>query len=75
MYTLDELNNRACISSEKFSDLNFLPVSKTINQCVNVIVFRQFSENCLGGMEDSEDAPHIQTTLRNTFKKIKQHIR
>ena len=66
------LDKMTHISDKEFKTLNWLPVTETINQCINSIVFKYVNDQCpnyLNGVFQTAPENSIQT--RGSFLKLK----
>ena len=71
-----QLNQSKHISNEEFEHLNWLPVSYRFKQCVNLIVFRYFSKQCINYLNEVFDVTkESKYQLRGSFQKLKYPFR
>ena len=60
------------ISEDNFRSINWLPTSKKVNQCINIITFIFFDNACPFHLKEIlEFAPHCKIDIRNKFSKLK----
>ena len=66
---LDKIHH---ISEEDFRLINWLPTSKRVDQCINIITFKFVNNTCHYYLKESfEFAPHCRIDARNKFAKLK----
>ena len=71
-----KLDSRSHISDNEFKDINWLPVAKRIEQCIDVSVFKYMNNDCPSYMSEIyEAAPQTNLNLRNNFLKLKHPFR
>ena len=67
-----QLHKLKHISYEEFEGLNWLSVTYRFKQCVNVIVFKYFNEQCPNYLNEVFDvAIENNFQLRGSFQKLK----
>ena len=60
------------ISEEDFRSINWLPITKRVNQCINTITFKLANNACPYYLKETlEFAPHCRIDTRNKFAKLK----
>ena len=60
------------ISEEDFKSINWLPISKRVNQCINTVTFKFVNNTGLYYLKEIfEFAPHCRVDTRNKFAKLK----
>ena len=66
---LDKMDH---ISEEDFRLINWLPISKRVDQCINTIIFKFVNNTCPYYLKEIFDfAPHCRIDTRNKFAKLK----
>ena len=63
------------ISEENFRSVNWLPTSKRVNQCINIITFRFLITLVFYQKEILEFAKNCRIDTRNKFEKLKMPFR
>ena len=63
------------ISEENFRSVNWLPTSKRVNQCINIIAFRFLITLVFYQKEILEFAKNCRIDTRNKFEKLKMPFR
>ena len=68
-----QLNNQIThISHKEFEILNWLPVTKRFNQCINSIVFEYVDNQCPNYLNEVfQTAPENNIQTRGSFQKLK----
>ena len=66
---LDKMHH---ISDKDFRLINWLPTSKRVDQCINIITFKSVNDTCPYYLKEIfEFAPHCRIETRNKFAKLK----
>ena len=64
------------ISKKEFETINWLPIKKRYNQCVNSVAFKYFDSQCHHYLNEVfMKAPESRSSLRNTYQKHQQPFR
>ena len=64
------------ISQKEFETINWLPIKEIYNQCVNLIVFKYFDNQCPHYLNEVfMKAPESSSSLRNSYQNLQQLFR
>ena len=64
------------ISKNELRLINWLPTSKTVDQCINTITYNFINNTCLYYVNEIfEFAPHCRIGTKNNFSKLKNSFR